>query len=105
MKPAQRHRALRVPFVAAIVVTELASEQQLSLRTRDLSVHGCFVSTATPLNPGAKVRITLVHAGGKVAAFGQVVSARTEGMGIVFTKIEASDQAVLERWMSDLRVT
>jgi hypothetical protein len=104
VKPAQRHRALRKPFVAAIVITDVASERQMSSHTSDLSVHGCFVPTPTPLNPGVKVRITIVHAGAKVVAFGDVIYARAEGMGIAFTKIEPSDQAVLERWMTDLRV-
>jgi len=104
VKPAQRHRALRKPFVGAIVITDVASERQMSSHTSDLSVHGCFVPTPTPLNAGVKVRITIVHAGAKVMAFGDVIYARAEGMGIAFTKIEPSDQAVLERWMTDLRV-
>ena len=104
LKPARRNRALRRPFVAAVVITDMASEQQMSARTSDLSVRGCFVSIPTPLNPGAKVRVTIVHAGAKIVALGHVVSARAEGMGIVFTDIEPSDQAVLELWMSDLRI-
>jgi hypothetical protein len=98
----QRPRALRKPFVAAIVITDVDSERQLSTRTRDLSLDGCFVITTTPLNPGVKVQITIVHAGAKVAAFGRVVSTRADGMGIAFTKIEQRDQAVLGRWISDL---
>jgi hypothetical protein len=51
-----------------------------------------------------KVRVTIVHAGAKFAALGHVVSAHAEGMSIAFTNIEPGDQAVLELWMSDLRV-
>ncbi|MFI5096111.1 MAG: PilZ domain-containing protein [Candidatus Acidiferrales bacterium] len=104
MKSAQQPRALRKPFVAAIVITDMLSERQMSTRTSNLSLHGCFVPTPTPLNPGVKVQITIVYAGAKVVAFGRVVSARAEGMGIVFTKIEQRDQAVLERWIGELRV-
>jgi PilZ domain len=104
LKFAQRPRALRKPFVAAIVITDMASERQMSARTSDLSVHGCFVTTPTPSNPGAKVRVTIVHAGAKIVALGHVVSTHAEGMGIAFTNIEPGDQAVLELWMSDLRV-
>ncbi len=103
MKFTRRPRALRKPFVAPIVITDVVSERQTSTRTSNLSVHGCFVPTATPLNPGAKVRVTIVYAGAKVVASGQVISARRNGMSIVFTMIEQRDQAVLERWMSDLR--
>jgi len=104
LKPTQRNRALRKPFVAAIVITDMASERQMSARTSDLSVRGCFVTTPTPLNPGAKVRVAIVHAGAKIVALGHVVSALEGGMGIAFTDIEPSDQAVLEQWMSDLRL-
>ena len=86
------------------MITDLVSERQISAHTSNLSVHGCFVPTPTPLNPGGRVRITIVYAGAKVVAFGRVASARADGMGIAFTKIEQGDQAVLERWMSDLRV-
>lgn len=103
MKSAQRPRELRKPFVAAIVVTEIVSERQTSAHTSNLSVHGCFVPTATPLNLGAKVRITIVYAGAKVVTSGRVVSTRTDGMGIAFSNIEQRDLAILERWIGDLR--
>lgn len=103
MKSAQRPRELRKPFVAAIVVTDILSERQTSAHTSNLSVHGCFVPTATPLNLGAKVQITIVHAGAKVVASGRVVSARTDGIGIAFSNIEQRDLAILERWIGNLR--
>jgi hypothetical protein len=104
LKSPQRPRALRKAFVAPVVITELASERQISTHTSDLSVHGCFVSTPTPMNPGVKVQIIIVHTGAKIVASGRVVSARADGMGIAFTKIEQRDQAVLEQWISNLRM-
>ena len=103
MKIAKRPRALRKPFVAAIVIIDVHSERQITARTSNLSVRGCFVLTPTPLNPGTKVQVTIVHAGAKVAVSGRVASVRAQGMGIAFLKIEQHDQAVLERWISDLR--
>ena len=104
MKSAQRPRELRKPFVAAIVVTDILSERQTSGHTSNLSVHGCFVPTATPLNLGAKVQITIVYAGAKVVASGRVVSTPADGMGIAFTNIEPYDQAILERWIGDMHL-
>jgi hypothetical protein len=104
MNPPERPRAVRKPFIAAIVITDMLSEQQISSRTSDLSVSGCFVPTPTPLNPGVKVRIAIVYAGAKVVAFGRVGSARANGMSVAFTEIEQRDQDVLEQWLSDLRV-
>ena len=103
LKFARRPRELRLPFVAAIVITDLVSERQISAHTSNLSVHGCFVPTPTPLNLGVKVQITVVYAGAKVVASGRVASTRADGMGIAFTKLEQDDQAVLDRWISDLR--
>jgi hypothetical protein len=88
-----------MPFVAAILINDIVSERQISTYKSNLSVHGCFVPSPTPLNLGAKVQITIVYAGAKVVA-----STRADGMGIAFIKIEQHDQAVLERWMSDLRI-
>jgi hypothetical protein len=105
LKSTQRPRALRKPFVAAIVITDVLSERQISARTSNLSVHGCFVPTPSPLKPGAKVQITIVHAGAKVTASGRVASNREDGMGIAFNKLEPHDEAVLEQWLSDLRTT
>jgi diguanylate cyclase (GGDEF)-like protein len=98
LKVADPQRAFRKPFVAAITVTDLASDEQISAHTGDLSVCGCFVTTPTSLNSGAMVRITIVHAGARVVCFGDVAYIRADGVGITFTKIEQSDQAVLERW-------
>ena len=104
MESPKRPRELRRPFVAAIVITDVVSERQMSTHTSDLSVHGCFMPTPTTLKPGVKVQITIIHAGAKVVASGRVVFARADGMGIAFTKIEQRDQVILEQWISDLRV-
>lgn len=103
MESLQRPRALRKPFVASIVVTDLASERKMSAYTDNLSVQGCFVPTATPFNPGVKVQVTIIHGGVKVVGSGRVVAVRAEGMSIAFTKIEQRDQSILEKWISDLR--
>ena len=103
MKLTRRARALRKPFVAAIVITDLVSERQMSAHTSDLSLYGCFVPTPNPWNLEVKVRVTIVYAGTKVMASGRVVSIRAEGMSIGFNKLEERDQAALEQWMSDLR--
>ena len=97
----QRPRELRKPFVAAILITDVLSEREISAHTSNLSVDGCYVHTPTPLNFGVKVRIAMVYAGARVVAIGRVVSARAEGMGIVFTKVEQRYQAILEQWIAE----
>jgi len=98
----QRPRALRKPFVATIVITDVDSELQISTHTTDLSMHGCFVSTPTPLNLGLKVQITIVYAGSKVVASGRVetrtiVTGRTiEGKTVVETDLKLGETIVLD---------
>ena len=103
LKPIQRPRALRKPFVATIVITDIVSELQITGRTSDLSIYGCFVPATNPWNLHVRVRVTIVHAGTKVTASGSVISTRAGGMSIGFNKLEERDQATLEQWMSDLR--
>ena len=100
LKVVRRTRELRKPFVAAIVITDVVSERQISAHTSNLSVHGCFVPTSSPLNQGAKVQITIIYAGAKFAASGRVVAAGLDGMSIAFIRIEQDDQVVLDRWLS-----
>jgi hypothetical protein len=96
----QRPRALRKPFVATIVITDVDSELQISTHTTDLSMHGCFVSTPTPLNLCLKVQITIVYAGSKVVASGRVetrtiVTGRTiEGETVVETDLKLGETIV-----------
>jgi hypothetical protein len=103
LKSVQTPRAARKPFDAAIVINDMDSQWQISTRTGDLSVNGCFVSTPTPFIKGQKVRVTIVYANATVVAFGRVVYAHAERMGVVFTMIEPNYRAVLDQWMSDLR--
>jgi hypothetical protein len=99
----QKPRTLRKEFAANSVITDVVSEKQLSARTSNLSVSGCFVSTPTPFSKGENIRIAIVHAGARFEGFGRVIFANAEGMGVAFTSIEPQYQAVLDRWMIDLR--
>ena len=61
----QHPRTLRKPFAATVVITDVVSERQISSRTNDLSVNGCFVTTPTPFNKGATIQLAIAHAGVK----------------------------------------
>ena len=99
----RRTGELRRPFVAAIVITDVVSERQISAQTSSLSVRSCFVLTTAPLNLGAKVQITIVYASSKMRATGRVVSVGEDGMGIALMRIEEDDQTVLDGWLNELR--
>jgi hypothetical protein len=48
----------------------------------------------------SKVRLRILHHGAIFLALGQIVSVRRNSMGVMFTKIEQKDQAILEKgWL------
>jgi hypothetical protein len=97
-------RARRYSFVAPIELTDMQSEVQLREQTSDLSLFGCHVETSKFLPTGTKVRIRIVHRGANFTALGRVVYVRPcKGIGVVFTLSEPNEQAVLERWIAEVR--
>ncbi len=82
----------------------MRSERLLTARTTNLSLFGCYVYTVDPFPVGTKVSLRILHGGASFAAFGKVVySKANSGMGITFTEIEPSGQAILEKWLASLR--
>jgi hypothetical protein len=97
----ERRGATRYNFGAIAEVIDLDQPDELVSLTRDLSLSGCFVETTTPLPKGTRVRVRITHSGADFTALGNVTDNVTAtGMGIVFTKIEPNDRAILERWLS-----
>jgi PilZ domain len=99
-------RARRFRVALHIELTDLESETHLEERTTDLSLFGCGVATRNSLAIGAKLRIRIAHKGSHFAALGRVIYVRPyREMGIEFTQIADNDQAILEKWISELRNT
>lgn len=102
----EAHRATRFSFSATIELIDVQSERFVNGRTRDISVFGCYVSTATPFAVNTRVSLRIAYSGTALAAMGRVVSSKPKtGMGIVFTKLETSAQRTLENWLTALRST
>jgi hypothetical protein len=90
--------------VAGIDLTDLQSEKHLAAHTKDLTLFGCFVETATPFAEGTKVRLKISHAGVNFMAMGKVAYSRPgSGMGIAFTSIDPSSLPILDAWLANLR--
>jgi hypothetical protein len=90
--------------VASIEVTDVRTENHFVAHTRDLSVFGCSVETATPFPENTKVRLRITRGGVNFVAQGKVAYSRpNSGMGIAFTSVEPSSVSVLDAWLSDLR--
>jgi hypothetical protein len=101
----ERPRARRYSFHASIELVDMASEIELREQTTDLSVFGCQVTAQKVLAAGAKVHLRIIHRGAIFAAQGQIMNVHGSSMGVVFTRIEQKDQAVLEKWLAEARDT
>jgi len=56
-----------------------------------------------PLPEGTDIRVTVHHASASFTAVGRVVFVfPNTGMGVVFTKVEEGQFAVLRKWLADL---
>jgi hypothetical protein len=101
---AERPRARRYPFVASVELVDLQSELQIQARATDLSLYGCGVAASKSLAAGTRLRIKITSKGRTFSAVGKVAYSTADGdMGIVFARIEPSDQAILEQWLNELR--
>jgi PilZ domain len=102
MKTRPTRRGPRHPIAVDVEVTNLELGIQIKERTKDLSLYGCGLNTATPFPAGTKVMLKAAHAGQEIVAFGKVIYGRRDiGMGIVFTIIEPHDQELLEDWFAE----
>jgi len=99
----ERRRAPRYPIIADAEVTEIASETKLSARTSDLSAGGCFLDSINPSPEGTEIVVRISRADTTFTARGKVVfQFPNMGMGVMFTSVPASQQAVLAKWLEEL---
>jgi len=99
----ERRRAPRYPIIADAEITEIVSDTKLSARTSDLSVGGCFLVMLNPSPEGTEIRVRISHANTTFITLGRVVFLFPNmGMGVMFTSVEANQQAVLQKWLEEL---
>jgi len=98
------HRAARFPFATRCEVTDMGSEKLLTAFTSNLSLFGCYVITGSPFPEGARVSLKIMRGVTTFSGYGKVVYSRPKyGMGILFTEMEQSGQAILEKWIAGLK--
>jgi CheY-like chemotaxis protein len=98
----ERRRATHHLFGGAAEVINVESQKQLTSLTRDLSLHGCFITCKAPFPRGTRVSLKIANSKATFSAVGNVIHILLdEGMGIAFLQVEAKDQAVLEDWLAE----
>lgn len=100
MHQRERRRSPRYPLTVPSEVTDTdTSQAPLGAATVEVSRYGCSVQTRTPFPRGTRIKIRMSHAGSVFEAFGRVAYVTEEGMGIVFSIVEAEMQAILDEWL------
>jgi hypothetical protein len=88
-----------------VEVIEPRSDTHLRARISDLSLVGCYLDTNNPLPLGTEIRLNIAHNDAIFSALGIVAHSQPNmGMGIRFTDVQLDQHAILERWVSDVRI-
>ena len=100
-----KRNAIRVAFIAAVEVTEVATGTRLSARTSDLSRTGCYIDTLNPTPTNTLVRVRLTHHGEELDVPCRIVYVSPGlGMGIRFDEdLTPAQFNVLDRWVSSIK--
>jgi hypothetical protein len=90
---AENRRSPRYKCQGSARLQEAGSAVSIWVKFADISMHGCYMETTTPLPVGAVLGLQLEVNGIRVAAAGEVcVTYPNLGMGISFSKILAEDR-------------
>jgi len=102
MESEHRH-APRYQFIAEAEVTEISSDTNLTAKTSDLSLGGCFLDMLNPSPEGTHVRVRIAHKGTTFTTLGRVVFVLPNmGMGVEFRSVEVDQLTILQEWISEL---
>src|SRR5436309_14694871 len=94
----ERRRSPRYPIIADAEVIEIASDTELSAKTSDLSAGGCFLDMLNPSLEGTEILVRITHENSTFTALGRVVFLFPNmGMGVMFTSVDAEQQASLQQ--------
>jgi PilZ domain len=93
-------RAARYPFDAPAEVIIESSGTKIAARVTELSLHGCYLDTSTPLIGHTAVLVKIFGPSDYFEAHSTVIYAHPLlAMGVAFRNVNLSCQAVLHKWL------
>jgi hypothetical protein len=103
LQPAKQRSVRRCPLVASAEVTELGSGAQLSARTSELGLGGCYVDALNPFPKGTLVGLRILRDQGVFETKAKVVYCDSRfGMGLAFTETTPDQRSLLEAWLAEI---
>ncbi len=98
----ERRNALRYPFIAPAELVDVGNGTQISARTSDLSLQGCYVDTLNPFPLGTVLRVRILKADHIFETKARVSSRHPgSGMGLLFGELTPQQCALLVRWLAE----
>ena len=103
-KPVSEHRRHpRFPLTTLVEALEPDSNTQISGRSSDVSLSGCYVDTLSPFPTGTIIRIRLTRENVSFEANAKVVNSQIGmGMGISFTSAEKDQFRIYQKWINQI---
>jgi len=99
----EQRRHVRFPLTAFVEALEPKSNMQISGRSSDVSLGGCYVDTLNPFSTGTLIRIRLTKENVSFEANAKVVFSQIGmGMGVAFTSAEKDQFRIFQEWINQL---
>jgi len=96
----ERRKTPRYPFLASIEMREGTSPDKRTERVRELSLNGCFVSTAQPYAEGTVLAVKVFTETEYFEGQASVIYAQPgQGMGLMFRETKPYYLMVLRKWL------
>jgi hypothetical protein len=95
----EHRRHARFPLTTFVEALDPKSNTQISGRSSDVSLGGCYVDTLNPFNEGTIIRIRLTKENISFEANAKVVFSQIGmGMGIAFLSAEKDQFQIYQKW-------
>src|ERR1700687_3766475 len=99
----EHRRHARFPFTTSVEALEPKSNTQISGRSSDVSLGGCYVDALSPFPVGTIIRIRLTRENISFEANAKVVNSQNGmGMGVAFTSAEKDQFQIYQKWINQL---
>lgn len=103
VQPHKRRSVRRCPLVASAEVTDLRSGAQISARTSELAIGGCFIDALNSFPEGTLIGVKIIRDQGVFETKAKVVYCDPRfGMGVAFTEMTPEQRSLLETWLADI---
>lgn len=96
----ERRKTPRFPFSGTVEILQKGATASTSARVTELSLYGCFMETAAPLEKGVQLLLKVYSDGKYFESHGSVLYAQPgQGMGVGFLNVNPHYLTVLKMWL------